>query len=144
MTIPGPEPLQDAPRDDEPARILLGCTTIAVVGLSPREDRDSNKVARYLMEQGLRVVPVNPGQDEILGNPCYGRLEDIPFPVDVANLFLNPVRVPPVVDAAVRMGIPVVWMQLGVVHHEAAEKAVRAGIKVVMDKCIMVEHRKLR
>ena len=123
--------------------ILRECRKIAVVGLSPKESRDSNRVARYLMEQGYEVVPVNPGQKEILGETCYRSLKDIPFQVDMADLFLNPTRVPQAVDQAIEIGVNTVWMQLGVIHNEAAEKVRQAGIRVVMDRCIMTEHRRL-
>jgi len=115
-----------------------------VVGLSPKEARDSNRVARYLMAQGYEVVPVNPGQKEILGRTCYRSLGDIPFAVDMANFFLNPSRVPPVVDQAIQKKVRVIWMQLGVVHNEAAQKAREAGIQVVMNQCIMQEHQRFK
>ena len=124
--------------------ILTTCRKIAVVGLSPKESRDSNRVARYLMEQGYEIVPVNPGQKEILGETCYRSLKEIPFQVDMADLFLNPTRVPQAVDQAIEIGVNTVWMQLGVIHNEAAEKVKQAGIRVVVNKCIMTEHRKMR
>ncbi|MBU0989774.1 MAG: CoA-binding protein [Proteobacteria bacterium] len=133
----------DTPTSKEIEDILTKCRTIAVVGLSPKEFRDSNRVARYLMKYGYEVVPVNPGQKEILGKTCYSSLKDIPFPVDIADLFLNPTRVPPVVDQAIDMGVHTIWMQLGVVHNEAAQKAREAGIHVVMNMCIMREHERL-
>ncbi len=131
------------PPSEEIVDILKNAQKIAIVGLSPKEERDSNMVARYLMEQGYEVIPVNPGQKEILGQTCYKSLLDIPFPVDVADLFLNPVRVPQVVDQAIEKKIPIIWMQLGVVHNEAARRAREAGIKVVMNKCIKVEHQNM-
>ena len=124
--------------------ILERSIRIAIVGLSPRDERDSHKVAKYLMENGYEIVPVNPGQKEILGQKCYKTLEDIPSPVDVADLFLNSTRVPAVVDQAINKGISVIWMQLGVIHHEAAKKAREAGVTVVMDLCMKEEHEKLR
>ena len=123
--------------------ILSESKKIAIVGLSPKEDRDSNKVAKYLLQNGYEIVPVNPGQNQILGQKCYPSLEEIPFSVDVADLFLNPARVPPVVDQAIKKGLDVIWMQLGVIHNEAAQKARDAGITVVMDRCIKQEHEKL-
>jgi hypothetical protein len=128
---------------EEIEEILRECRKIAVVGLSPKESRDSNKVARYLMEQGYEVIPVNPGQKEIFGKTCYKSLADIPFQIDMADLFLNPTRVPQIVDQAIEIGVNTIWMQLGVVHNEAALKAKESGIQVVMDRCIMVEHEKL-
>ena len=131
------------PPSDEIREILQRVKKIAIVGLSPKQERDSNKVAKYLMEQGFEVIPVNPGQKEILGQKCYKSLKDIPFPVDMADLFLNPKRVSPVVDQAIEKEIPVIWMQLGVIHNEAAKRARQAGIKVVMNKCVKVEHQAL-
>ncbi|RJR20527.1 MAG: CoA-binding protein [Desulfobacteraceae bacterium] len=121
--------------------ILGSCRSIAIVGISPKAERDSNKVARYLISQGYEVVPVNPGQREILGRQCYRNLNEIPFKVDAANLFLNNSRVPQVVDEAIEKGVNAIWMQLGVVHNDAAEKARNAGIRVIMNMCIMREHR---
>jgi hypothetical protein len=117
--------------------ILQNSKKIAIVGISPKESRDSNKVARYLMKQGYEIVPVNPGQSEILGKPCFKTLEDIPFSIDVADLFLNPTRVPAVVDQAIDRGVRVIWMQEGVVHNDSASKARKAGIQVIMNMCIM-------
>jgi hypothetical protein len=138
------EGLDDNPRWDEIKGILERSKKIAVVGLSPKEDRDSHKVAKYLMGNGYEIVPVNPGQKEILGQKCYKTLEEIPYPVDVADLFLNPTRVPAVVDQAINKGVGVIWMQLGVIHNEAAQKAREAGVTVVMDRCIKQEHEKMR
>ncbi len=131
------------PSPEKIKAILENVKKIAVVGLSPKEDRPSNRVAKYLIEHGYEVVPVNPGQKEILGAPCYKSISDIPFDVDVADLFLNPKRVPDAVDQAVEKGIKVIWMQLEIFHKEAAEKAAAAGSTVIMDKCIKIEHEKL-
>ncbi len=128
------------PSSEEIEEILQDSKRIAVVGLSPKSHRDSNKVAKYLIEHGYEVIPVNPGQQRILDRPCYKTLEDIPFDVDVADLFLNPTRIPPVVDQCIRIGVKVIWMQMGIVHNQAAAKAREAGIKVVMNRCIMREH----
>ncbi len=137
----------ELPNENPPSEkikdILSESKKIAIVGLSPKEDRDSNKVAKYLLENGYEIVPVNPGQKQILGQKCYPSLEEIPFSVDVADLFLNPARVPPVVDQAIKKGLDIIWMQLGVIHNEAAQKARDAGITVVMDRCIKQEHEKL-
>ncbi len=133
----------DNPPLDEIKGILERSKKIAIVGLSPKEERDSNKVAKYLMENGYEIVPVNPGQKEILGLKCYKTLEEIPYAVDVADLFLNPTRVPPVVDQAIKKRTGIIWMQLGVIHNEAAQKAREAGITVVMDKCMKQEHEKM-
>ena len=128
------------PSSEEIKDILAKTKKIAIVGISPKASRDSNRVARYLMEQRYEIVPVNPGQREILGKACFRSLMDIPYRVDMADLFLNPARVPIVVEQAIEKGIPVIWMQEGVVHDEAAQKAEEANIKVVMDLCIMKEH----
>lgn len=125
------------------ANILNECRIIAVVGLSPKPERDSNRVAAYLISRGYDVVPVNPGQKEILGRKCYKSLSDIPFKIDMANLFINTSRVPPVVDEAIEKGVKVIWMQLGVAHEQSAQKAEAKGIRVVMNRCIMAEHRYL-
>jgi uncharacterized protein len=131
------------PPSDEIIEILRKCRTIAVVGISPKETRDSNRVAKYLMDQGYEIVPVNPGQREVLGKTCFRTLMDIPFPIDMADLFLNPTRVPPVVDQAIEIGVKAIWMQEGVVHNESAQKARKEGIPVVMNKCIKKEHMKM-
>jgi len=129
--------------DEEIKGILRKYKKIAIVGLSPKEARDSNRVARYLIDNGYEIVPVNPGQEKILGKRCYKTLKDIPFQVDVVDLFLNSARVPPIVDQAIEIGAKVIWMQLGVVHNEAAEKARKAGIQVIMNRCIKQDHKKM-
>jgi len=131
------------PPPGEVVKILESYKRIAVVGCSPKESRDSHKVARYVMENGYEVIPVNPGQREILGKTCYRSLTDIPGGVEVADIFLNPTRVPPVVDQAIEIGAAVIWMQLGVVENDSAGKAREHGIQVVMNRCIMREHRKM-
>jgi len=123
--------------------ILQKSKKIAVVGLSPKEDRPSNRVAKYLSEHGYDIVPVNPGQKEILGKKCYPSIVDLPFDVDIADLFLNAKRIPDAVDQAIEKGIKVIWMQLGIYHQEAGEKASASGATVIMDKCIKIEHEKL-
>jgi len=128
------------PQSNEIKKILKKCKKIAIVGISPKEERDSNKVAKYLMEHGYEIVPVNPGQKEILGMKCFKTFRDIPFQVHLVDLFLNPSRVPAIVDQIIEKGVNVIWMQLGVVHNESAEKARKAGIQVVMNKCIKIEH----
>jgi len=131
------------PDSSEIIMVLKEVKNIAIVGISPKEKRDSNRVARYLMGQGYEIVPVNPGQKEILGIKCYKTLKDIPFPVDMVDIFLNPVRVPPVVNQAIVIGVKVIWMQLGIVQNESAEKARKAGIQVVMNKCTKIEHERM-
>ena len=123
--------------------ILARCKTIAVVGVSPKEARDSNRVARYLLEQGYEVIPVNPGQKKILGKICFRSISDIPCAIDMADLFVSPSRVAAVVDQCIDKAVDVIWMQPGVVHNAAGQKAREAGIQVVMNKCIMQEHKKM-
>ena len=120
--------------------ILEKYETVAIVGLSPKPERDSHKVAKYLKENRYRIVPVNPGQKEILGEKAYPNLKAIPFPIDVVDIFRRPGAIPPVVDDAIEIGAKVVWMQLGIAHNQAAEKARNAGLEVVMSKCIKIEH----
>lgn len=139
---PNSPPTENDPSDGI-KNILQNSKKIAIVGLSSKEDRDSNKVAKYLIQKGYDIVPVNPGQKEIMGKACFKTLTDIPFQVDLVDLFLNPERVPPVVDKAIEIGAPVLWMQIGVIHNEAAQKAREAGLKVVMDRCMMHEHKRL-
>lgn len=129
------------PHPREVADMLRGMKTVAVVGASPKPERPSHDIMRYLMQQGCRVIPVNPGQAEVLGERCYPSLLDIPEPVDTAVIFLNPSHVPPVVDQAIQKKVKTVWMQSGIVHNAAAEKAKAAGLAVVMNRCVKVEHR---
>ena len=107
--------------------------TIAVVGLSPNPQRDSHRVARYLKEQGYRVIPVNPMADEVLGEKSYPDLPSVPEPIDMVDIFRRSELVPPVVDQAIQVGARYIWMQDGVVNQEAADKAEAAGLLVVMD-----------
>ncbi len=124
-------------------RILTNYKRVAIVGLSADWSRPSNFVAKYLLEHGFEVMPVNPKYDEILGQQCYPDLAAIPTPVDIVDLFQRPERIPPFVDAAIDIGAKVIWMQLGIVHEEAAEKARAAGLEVVMDRCIKIEYARL-
>lgn len=127
----------------EIADILKKSKTIAVVGLSPKENRPSNQVARYLIDAGYTVIPVNPGQDEILGQICYPNLAAIPVKVDVVDIFRKPEDVPPVVEEAIAIKAESVWMQLGISNEQAASMAHAAGLKVVMDRCIKIDHMNL-
>lgn len=124
-------------------KILRESTTIAVVGLSDRPDRPSYEVAAYLKGKGYRIIPVNPAVKEVLGEKSYPDLASIPLPVDVVDIFRKPESVPPIVDEAVRIKAKAVWMQLGIVHEGSAQKARDAGLMVVMDRCMMQEHRRL-
>jgi predicted CoA-binding protein len=117
--------------------------TIAVVGLSNRRSRPSYGVSEYLQSQGYRIIPVNPNETEILGEKSYATLEDIPDPVDIVDIFRRSDAVAEVVDSAIRIGAKGIWMQEGVVDEKSAAKARAAGIEVVMDHCILKEHRKM-
>jgi len=133
--------------EDSELRELLGeARTIAVVGLSDKPDRDSNEVARYLQAQGYRIVPVNPMLTEVLGERSYPSLTAIPpeLKVDIVDIFRRSDQVPPIVDEAIARRDPVVWMQLGVEHPAAAAKARAAGLTVLENLCIMVQHRRLK
>ena len=124
--------------------ILATSRVIAVVGLSDQPERPSHSVARYLQGQGYRIVPVNPKlAGPVLGEEPYPSLDAVPEQVDLVDIFRRSIDVPPVVDAAIRVGARAVWMQLGIVHEEAARKAQAAGLQVVMDRCTAIEHRRL-
>jgi hypothetical protein len=131
--------------DEETRRRLTTARTIAVVGISDKPERDSNEVARYLIAQGYRVIPVNPMLSEVLGTKAYPSLSAVPaeIPVDIVDIFRRSEQVPPVVEEAIARHAGAVWMQLGVEHPEAAARAEAAGIPVWMNVCIMVEHRRL-
>ncbi len=122
-------------------RILETCKTVAVVGLSPRPERDSNGVAAYLQEMGYRIIPVNPSATEILSEKCYPDLRSVPDPVDVVDIFRRAEEVPAIVDDAIKIGAKAVWMQKGVVSEEGAAAARAAGLMVVMDECMECEVR---
>jgi predicted CoA-binding protein len=123
--------------------ILKNSKTIAVVGLSDRPERPSYQVASYLLEQGYRIIPVNPNISEWRGIRVYGSLSEIKEKVDVVDIFRRSEHVPGIVDEAIKIGAKVVWMQLGVANQQAAEKAKAAGLKVVMNRCMKIEHSKL-
>jgi uncharacterized protein len=126
--------------------LLSTARTIAVVGLSPKAERDSHRVARYMQRQGYTIIPVNPGHGQILGEPSYRRVADIPAgeTVDIVNLFRRSELVGPHVDEAIaRGGVKAVWMQMGIADQAAAKRAEAAGILVVMDRCLMVDHARL-
>lgn len=128
---------------EEILNILEASKTVAVVGISHKEERDSHKVARYLQQHGYRIIPVNPKYKEVLGERCYPNLEAVPEHIDIVDVFRNVEAIPGIVDEAIAVKANVVWMQLGLAHQEAAEKARSAGLKVVMDKCIKIEHSNL-
>lgn len=124
-------------------RILETHKVVAMVGLSPKEDRPSHHVARYLMAHGFTVIPVNPGQREILGQSCYACLRDIPVKVDMVDVFRNAADVPPIAADAIAIGAKSLWLQLGVINEEAAKAASNAGLDVVMDRCPKIDHARL-
>jgi len=125
------------------SQILKDAKTIAVVGLSSHRWRPSYSVSEYMQSAGYRIIPVNPREAEVLGQKAYSTLDLIPEPVDIVDIFRRSEFVPEIVDAAIRIGAKCVWMQEGVVHEEAAAKARGAGLDVVMDRCILKEHRKM-
>jgi predicted CoA-binding protein len=126
-------------------RLLRDCRTIAVVGLSDQWHRPSFFAAKYMQAKGYRIVPVNPrlAGREVLGKRCHAALEDVPVPVQMVDVFRRAEDVPPIAEAAVRIGAVCLWMQLGVVHAGAAARARAAGLEVVMDRCVKIEHARL-
>jgi predicted CoA-binding protein len=130
------------PCADPIKELLKDCKTIAVVGLSSNPMRPSFGVTEYMQGEGYRIIPVNPNETEVLGEKSYARLEEVPEKIDVVNVFRRSEEVPPVVESAIRIGAKVVWMQSGVENEAAAEKARAAGLVVVEDACILVEHKR--
>jgi predicted CoA-binding protein len=124
--------------------ILKSSRVVAVVGLSSNPERHSYQVASYLKEQGYRIIPVNPKENKVLDEAAYPDLYSIPEPVDVVEVFRRPEDVPAIVEQAIKIGAKVVWMQEGIVNEAAAAQAKEAGLLVVMDKCMLKEHQKLR
>jgi len=123
--------------------LLRNAKTIAVVGLSSRRSRPSYGVSEYMQSSGYRIIPVNPNETEVLGEKAYASLDEVPGHVDIVDIFRRSECVPEIVDAAIRIGARGVWMQEGVVHEEAGNKARAAGLEVVMDHCMLKEHRKM-
>jgi len=132
-------------KDEELKETLYNCRTIAVVGISPKEDRPSYIVASYLKSKGYRIIPVRPDGELILGEQVYRSLLEIPKEIglEIVDIFRKSEDVPPIVEEAIQRGAKVVWMQEGVIHKEAGEKAEKAGLKVVMDRCLKKEHQRL-
>jgi len=120
--------------------ILQKYRNIAMVGLSPDTSRPSYRAAVHMKSQGYHLFPVNPNYEEILGLRCYKSLKDIPEPVDIVDIFRKAEDVPPIVEEAIAIGAKVIWMQLGIVNEEAAKRAREAGLEVVMDRCVKIEH----
>jgi hypothetical protein len=131
------------PTDAQLTELLRGARTIAVVGLSSRRWRASYGVSEYMQQAGYRIIPVNPKEKEVLGEKAYAHLSDVPEKVDIVDIFRRPEFVPEIVDTAIRIGARAVWMQEGVEHEEAATRARAAGLLVVMDRCILRDHRRL-
>ncbi|PUE59103.1 CoA-binding protein [Limnohabitans sp. Rim8] len=125
---------------------LANCHTIAVVGLSPKPHRDSYRVAKYMQDHGCRIVPINPNATEVLGEKAYASLTEAAMHerIDMVNCFRNSEDIPPIAAEAIAIGAKSLWLQIGVVHDVAAQQAQAAGLTVVQDKCLMVEHRQLR
>jgi hypothetical protein len=130
--------------DSAITEVLAKAKTIAVVGLSPKPYRASYGVTETLQSSGYRIIPVNPNEDEVLGEKCYARLEDIPEKIDIVDVFRRSEFVPEIVDAAIRIGARAIWMQEGVEDEASAERARRAGLFVIMDNCIAKEIYKRR
>ncbi len=128
--------------EDPIQNILERGKVLAVVGLSSKPHRPSYGVTRYMQLAGYRIIPVNPNEEKVLGEKSYARLEDVPVQVDVVNIFRRSEFVPAIVESAIAVGAWVVWMQEGVIHEQAAERAREAGLQVVMDRCLLKEHAK--
>ena len=123
--------------------LLQQARTIAVVGISAKPDRPSHEVAHYLQRAGYTIIPVNPAYEEVLGQKCYPNLHEVPVKIDLVDVFRKPAEVMGVVDEAIAVGAGSVWLQLGVIAPDAADKAAAAGLKVVSDRCTKIEHRRL-
>ena len=126
--------------DSEIGSLLSSAKNIAVVGISPKEDRPSHWIAKYLMEHGYNVVGVNPGLSELFGRRVYKSLAEVPEPVDIVDIFRPSEAVPEIVDQAIAIKAKAIWMQEGIVNNAAADKAKAAGLQVIMNKCIYKEH----
>lgn len=120
--------------------ILQTAESVAIVGISPKSERPSNQVACYLLEVGYTIIPVNPGQKEILGQKCYPNLKSIPDSIDIVGIFRKPAHIPPIVEEAIQIKASVVWMQEGIINEKAASRARRAGLTVIMDRCLKTDH----
>jgi len=125
-------------------QILKESKTIAVVGLSADPGKESHRVASYLKRNGYIIYPVNPNYEQVLGSRCYASLSEVPDAIDIVNIFRRPEYTPPIAEEAVSIGAKVIWMQLGIVNEEAAQIARKAGLQVIMNRCLKVEHQRLR
>ena len=128
------------PSNEDIIHVLKDYDKIAVIGLSPKEEKASNRVAKYLQDHDFKIYPVNPMQKEILGETSYPTLLDIPDDIEIVDIFRKPAAVPEIVDQAIEKGAKVIWMQEGIVNNRAADKAREAGLTVIMDRCILKEH----
>lgn len=137
--------MSQATFDDLALNILQTCRTIAVVGLSPKPERDSHHVAEYLQQQGYRIVPINPMATDILGERCWPTLSAVAqhLKIDLVDVFRNSADVPPIADEAIAIGARALWLQLGVQNDAACERARAAGLQVVQNHCALVEHQRL-
>ncbi len=142
VNIPGGTEIGERSVGDPITKILRESKTIAVVGLSSNPMRPSHGVSEYMQSAGYRIIPVNPNETEVLGEKSYARLEGVPEKIDIVDIFRRAEFVPQVVESAIRVGAKVVWMQLGIENEDAAEKARAAGLAVVEDACILIEHKK--
>lgn len=132
------------PKEDEKIKKLLSeAKVIAVVGLSPKEDRPSNSVAKYLKSKGYKIVPVNPGHEEILGEKSYRSLSEIPFEIDIVDIFRKSSEVLPIVEEAIKINPKCIWLQLGITNEDAKKLAEENSVFFVQDKCIKIEHQRL-
>lgn len=122
--------------------ILKSYKKIAVIGISSKPERPSHYVSMFMKEHGYQIIPVNPGLDEVLGEKCYSTLSEIPYDVEVVDIFRRPEYVDEIVDEAIKVGVKVIWMQEGIINENAAQKAIEAGLHVVMDHCMKTEYRK--
>jgi uncharacterized protein len=138
-------PSADAPPSVDPITDLLRTSkSIAVVGLSSNPRRPSYEVASYLQRAGYKIIPVNPNESEVLGEKAYACLEDIPFPIDIVDVFRRPEEVPAIADSAIALHAKALWLQQGITNEQAAAKAHAAGFLVVEDACLFLEHKKRR
>ncbi len=132
----------NVPTTREIEDILSSARIIAIVGMSLKEDRDSNQVAKYLLGAGYEIIPVNPKYERILGLKSYPTITEIPQKIDIVDIFRRLDAVPGIVDDSIEKGAKIIWMQENIIHNESAKTAKNANLKVVMNKCIMIEHKK--
>jgi hypothetical protein len=131
------------PDNEQISNLLKNSTTIAVVGISNKPERDSYKVAEYLQKQGYKIIPINPAIKEVLGEKAYSSLTQVSIPVDIVDVFRRSKEVPGVIKEALKLKPKAIWLQLGVIDEEAAKQAINEGLTVIMDRCIKIEHDRL-